>query len=116
MRVLLRRLCVRLDVVSLVLYVVLCMPLAYVVATRHRPHHGVYVRYIMHIRVWCLPTALSRYLELTLTAPEGVTNDLDAVATRILQEASSSAAQTSITFADFTRVMQATDLKLFIPL
>ena len=57
-----------------------------------------------------------RYLEIILSAPEGVVNDLDAVAQRILHEVSSSAQQTSISFADFTRVMQSSDLKLYIPL
>eukprot|EP00953_Heterococcus_sp_UTEX-ZZ885_P024239 13262-Heterococcus_DN1.PRE.1 len=57
-----------------------------------------------------------RYLQLILTSPEGVVMDLEAVASRILSEVSTSPSQATITFTDFSRVIQSADLKLYIPL
>ncbi|KAG5182190.1 hypothetical protein JKP88DRAFT_319337, partial [Tribonema minus] len=56
------------------------------------------------------------YLERIITIPEGAEIDLEAVAARIIQEACTNPAQKAITQADFSRVMQGADLRLYIPL
>jgi hypothetical protein len=76
--------------------------------------------YLLHFicAVFVLPMmhCTIRYLQLILTSPEGVVMDLEAVAGRILSEVSTSPSQATITFTDFSRVMQSADLKLYIPL
>jgi hypothetical protein len=62
------------------------------------------------------------YLGRILAAPEGAEVDLEAVAARIIEETASGAAgavaggRKAIPFADFSRVMQAADLRLYLPL
>ncbi|CAM9888988.1 unnamed protein product [Ectocarpus fasciculatus] len=61
---------------------------------------------------------LVRYLELITAAPEGVKIDLNAVAARVIEEGASAPGVTSLSLADFIKIMGAADFadKLTIPL
>ncbi|CAM9309220.1 unnamed protein product [Ectocarpus sp. 4 AP-2014] len=61
---------------------------------------------------------LVRYLELITAAPEGVKIDLNAVAARVIEEGVSAPGVSSLSLADFIKIMGAADFadKLTIPL